>query len=48
MQEAKPKAKLIMFVVGGLTHSEIRAAYEVSKQFPSHDVVIGKDDVMMM
>ena len=48
VQEAKPKARLIVFVVGGLTHSEIRAAYEVSKQYPSHDVIIGEDDVMMM
>ena len=35
------KPRLIVFVVGGVTHSEIRAAYEVAQQYPSHDVVIG-------
>ena len=35
------KPRLIVFVVGGVTYSEIRAAYEVAEQFPSHDVIIG-------
>ena len=33
--------RLLVFVVGGVTYSEIRAAYEVASQFPSHDIFIG-------
>ena len=36
------KPRLIVFVVGGVTYSEIRAAYTVAQQFPTHDIVIGK------
>ena len=39
-----PKPRLIVFVVGGVTYSEIRAAYEVAEQYPSHDVFIGTLD----
>ena len=43
-QEEMPKPRLIVFVVGGVTYSEIRAAYEVAEQYPSHDVFIGTLD----
>ena len=36
------KPRLILFVVGGITHSEIRAAYEVTRKFLTHDVLIGE------
>ena len=36
------KVRVIVFVVGGLTHSEIRTAYEVAQNYPSHDIIVGK------
>lgn len=38
----KSSARLIIFVIGGITYSEMRCAYEVSEAYKSCEVVIGK------
>ena len=40
--ERKSSARLIIFVIGGITYSEMRSAYEVSQVYKSCEVVIGK------
>lgn len=40
--ERRSKARLILFVIGGITYSEMRCAYEVSQAFKSCEVIIGK------
>uniref|UniRef100_A0A672UPV0 Syntaxin binding protein 3 n=1 Tax=Strigops habroptila TaxID=2489341 RepID=A0A672UPV0_STRHB len=40
--ERKSSARLIIFVIGGITYSEMRSAYEVSQAYKSCEVVIGK------
>jgi syntaxin-binding protein 1 len=45
-QEEVAKPRLIVFVVGGVTYSEIRAAYTVAQQFPTHDIVIGSTHII--
>lgn len=40
--ERKSSARLIIFVIGGITYSEMRSAYEVSQAHKSCEVVIGK------
>lgn len=42
MDERKGGAKLIVFVIGGITYSETRCAYEVSQAYKSCEVIIGK------
>ncbi|KFZ46118.1 Syntaxin-binding protein 3, partial [Antrostomus carolinensis] len=39
--ERKSSARLIIFVIGGITYSEMRSAYEVSQAYKSCEVVIG-------
>uniref|UniRef100_A0A663ELS1 Syntaxin binding protein 3 n=3 Tax=Neoaves TaxID=3078114 RepID=A0A663ELS1_AQUCH len=39
--ERKSSARLIIFVIGGITYSEMRSAYEVSQVYKSCEVVIG-------
>lgn len=34
--------RLIVFVIGGLTYSEMRAAYEVTNNSKNWEVIIGK------
>jgi len=34
--------RIILFINGGITYSEIRSAYEVSKNFKNWDIVIGR------
>lgn len=40
--ERRSSARLIIFVIGGITYSEMRSAYEVSQVYKSCEVVIGK------
>lgn len=40
--ERKSSARLIIFVIGGITYSEMRSAYEVSQAHKSCEVIIGK------
>ncbi|KAG8132724.1 hypothetical protein E2320_010558 [Naja naja] len=41
LEERKGGAKLIVFVIGGITYSETRCAYEVSQAYKSCEVIIG-------
>ena len=44
--EVAPRAgpRLIVFVIGGMCHSEVRATYELSKKY-QRDVVIGSSEL---
>lgn len=33
---------MIIFVIGGITYSEMRSAYEVSQTYKSCEVIVGK------
>jgi len=35
-------SRIILFISGGVTYSEMRSAYEVSKSFKNWEVVIGR------
>jgi len=37
---------VLVFVVGGLTHSEARVAYEVTKDRPQWEVVVGGNKIL--
>ncbi|XP_054240585.1 syntaxin-binding protein 3 isoform X2 [Indicator indicator] len=45
-EERKSSARLIIFVIGGMTYSEMRSAYEVSQACKSCEVVIGSTHVL--
>uniref|UniRef100_A0A8B9P0R1 Syntaxin binding protein 3 n=1 Tax=Apteryx owenii TaxID=8824 RepID=A0A8B9P0R1_APTOW len=44
--ERKSSARLIIFVVGGITYSEMRSAYEVSQVYKSCEVIIGSTHLL--
>ncbi|KAG8436556.1 hypothetical protein GDO86_007607 [Hymenochirus boettgeri] len=44
--ERKNTSKLIIFVIGGITYSEIRCAYEVSQNSKSFQVIIGSTHII--
>ncbi|XP_052656638.1 syntaxin-binding protein 3 isoform X3 [Harpia harpyja] len=44
--ERKSSARLIIFVIGGITYSEMRSAYEVSQVYKSCEVVIGSTHIL--
>lgn len=43
--DRKNGSRLIIFVIGGITYSEMRCAYEVSQAHKSCEVIIGKTSV---
>jgi syntaxin-binding protein 1 len=36
------RSRVILFVLGGVTYSEMRCAYEISESFKNWEIVIGK------
>ncbi|XP_016779175.1 syntaxin-binding protein 3 isoform X2 [Pan troglodytes] len=46
LEDRKNGSKLIVFVIGGITYSEMRCAYEVSQAHKSCEVIIGSTHVL--
>lgn len=42
LDDRKNSSKLIVFVIGGITYSEMRCAYEVAQANKACEVIIGK------
>lgn len=45
-QAKKEGPTIIIFIVGGMTYSEMRAVYEVAKASSTHDVIIGSTSII--
>ncbi|KAF4789613.1 syntaxin binding protein 3 [Turdus rufiventris] len=45
-EERRSSARLIVFVIGGVTYSEMRSAYQVSETYKSCEVVIGSTHIL--
>ncbi|NXF22348.1 STXB3 protein, partial [Rhodinocichla rosea] len=45
-EERRSSARLIVFVIGGVTYSETRSAYQVSEAYKSCEVVIGSTHIL--
>uniref|UniRef100_A0A8C4KZ46 Syntaxin binding protein 3 n=1 Tax=Equus asinus asinus TaxID=83772 RepID=A0A8C4KZ46_EQUAS len=46
LEDRKTGSKLIVFVIGGITYSEMRCAYEVSQAHKSCEVIIGSTHIL--
>ncbi|KAM9129954.1 syntaxin-binding protein 3 isoform 1-T1 [Pangshura tecta] len=46
LDDRKSGSKLIVFVIGGITYSEMRSAYEVSQAYKSCEVIIGSTHIL--
>ncbi|XP_053106325.1 syntaxin-binding protein 3 isoform X2 [Hemicordylus capensis] len=46
LDDRKSGSKLIVFVIGGITYSEMRCAYEVSQAYKSCEVIIGSTHIV--
>ncbi|XP_042319222.1 syntaxin-binding protein 3 [Sceloporus undulatus] len=46
LDERKSGSKMIVFVIGGITYSEMRCAYEVSQAYKSCEVIIGSTHII--
>ena len=44
--EKKQGPRLIVFVIGGTCHSEMRSAYEVTQQNKKWEVIMGSDQII--
>ncbi|XP_033007356.1 syntaxin-binding protein 3 [Lacerta agilis] len=46
LDDRKSGSRLIVFVIGGITYSEMRCAYEVSQAYKSCEVIIGSTNIV--
>lgn len=44
-QPKKNVSRIIVFIIGGVTFSEIRSAYDITKNFTNWEVIIGKKNM---